>query len=109
MNFGIKNVLYGRSKLLIIIFIVLIISISYGLFFVLQNINEQNVRKNLFDQQKDRQLDTTKSLSQHVSSDMTLVATRLEGLANSLYLQQGNLYSNKTRQYIENNFLEMSG
>jgi signal transduction histidine kinase len=109
MNFGIKNVLYGRSKLLFIIFIVLIISISYGLFFVLQNINEQNVRKSLFDQQKDRQLDTTKSLSQHVSSDMTLVATRLEGLANSLYLQQGNLYSNKTRQYIENNFLEMSG
>jgi hypothetical protein len=52
----IKNVFYGRAKVIAIISIVLIISISYGLFFYFQDITESNVKNYLFAQQRDRNI-----------------------------------------------------
>ena len=42
--FKIKTILYGRAKAIAIISVVLIISISYGLFFYFQDITERNVK-----------------------------------------------------------------
>jgi hypothetical protein len=62
-HFKFKSVFYGRAKLITIISIVFIISISYGLFFYFQDITERNVKNNLFDQQRDRQIEATRTLS----------------------------------------------
>jgi hypothetical protein len=103
----IKNVFYGRAKVIAIISIVLIISISYGLFFYFQDITESNVKNNLFAQQRDRQIIATRDLSQHIMSDLSLVTARLDGLSNSIYFQQGDLTSNKTKKLMQDNFLNI--
>jgi hypothetical protein len=100
-SFKIKSIFYGRAKVIAIISIVLIISISYGLFFYFQDITERNVKNNLFAQQRDRQIMATRVLSQHIASDLGLVEARLEGLSNSIYLQQGDLTSNKTKTLVQ--------
>ena len=80
-----------KTKEVAIIFIVLIIVISYGLFFYLQNNTESNIRNSLFEQQKQRQIGSTLALSQHIGSDLDSIMARLQDLANSVYLQQGDL------------------
>ena len=90
-----------------IISIVSIISISYGLFFYFQDITESYIKNNLFAQQRDRQIEATRTLSQHIGSDLGLVEARLESLSNSIYLQQGDLTSNKTKTLMQDSFLNI--
>jgi hypothetical protein len=44
------NPFMGKAKLLAIISIVLIIAISYGLFFYLENTTEQDIRNSIIQQ-----------------------------------------------------------
>ena len=83
---------------------VLIILFSYGFFFFLQNRTEKEVRDSLFEEQKQRQLESTKSISQHVGSDLDLVTTRLYALANSKYLQSGNFTSDGAQSFLKQNY-----
>jgi signal transduction histidine kinase len=106
-SFKIKDIFYGRAKAKAIISIVLIISIFYGLFFYFQDITEGNVKNNLFAQQRDRQIMATKTLSQHIASDLGLVEARLEGLSNLISFQQGDLTSTKTKTIVQANFLKI--
>ena len=92
------NLLPNRVKELGIFSIILIIAITLGLFFYLQKITHTDIEYNLFfEQQKQRQIESTKSISQHIGSDLSLVMSMLDGLANSLYLQQGDLYGDQTK------------
>src|SRR5919199_5943000 len=108
------NSLAGKPKQLAIISIILISAVSYGLFFYLQNTTEANARTSLFNDQKERQLDSTRSLSQHVSSDLNLVLANLKGLANSTYIiQQGGGLSttsnnNSTKNLLHGVYLQIN-
>src|SRR5919202_2065998 len=86
--------IFRRFQKLGFIFIILIVIASYALFFYLQNITENNIQNSLFDQQKQRQLEATKSLSQHISSDLDSIMIRLQALANSAVLQNGLILDN---------------
>jgi signal transduction histidine kinase len=94
-----------KTKEVAIIFMILIIVISYGLFFYLQNNTESKIRNSLFEQQKQRQIGSTLALSQHIGSDLDSIMARLQDLANSAYLQQGNLSSQKSMEqmYVQMN------
>lgn len=85
---------------LAIISIALIVIVSFGLFFYIQGITEQSIRDNLFEQQRKRQMDSTQIISNHISSDLELVIAMMDGLANSLYLQQGQFYDNEAKELI---------
>ncbi|HZA07809.1 MAG TPA: sensor histidine kinase, partial [Nitrososphaeraceae archaeon] len=99
----------GRKKNeLAIIFIISIIVISYGLFFYLQNNTESNIRNSLFEQQKQRQIESTQALSRHISSDLDSIMARLQLLANSPYLQQEDLLSNKTNKLMKQMYFQMN-
>jgi signal transduction histidine kinase len=94
----------GKRQKIAIITIVSIVVISYGLFFYLQNNTESNIRNTLFEQQKQRQIESTRIISQHIGSDLSLVMSMLDGLANSLYLQQGDLYGDQTKKLLEEKY-----
>jgi hypothetical protein len=85
---------------LAIISIALIVIVSFGLFFYIQGITEQSIRDNLFEQQRKRQMDSTQIISNHIGSDLELVIAMMDGLANSLYLQQGQFYDNEAKELI---------
>ena len=73
--------IFGTTKTIGVIWIIAIIAISYGLFFYLQNATESNIRNSLFEQQKQRQVDSTKAISERISSDLDSIMSRLQGLA----------------------------
>jgi hypothetical protein len=87
-----------------IISVALIIAFSFSLFFYLQDITEKTIRDRLFEQQKERQLQTTESLSEHIGSDLNLVISMLDGLANSQYLQDGELYSSEAKKLLNEKY-----
>src|SRR5919108_2495886 len=97
-----------KTKELAIIFIISIIVISYGLFFYLQNNTESNIRNSLFEQQKQRQIQSALALSRHIGSDLDSIMARLQGLANSVYLQQGDVLSNKTKKFMEQMYFQIN-
>jgi signal transduction histidine kinase len=98
------NLFSGRVKEISIISVILIIIISYGLFFYLQNITEHSIRNSLFEQQQERQVQATKAISEHIGSDLRLVMSILQGLADSAYLQQGALSGDKTNKLMQEKY-----
>jgi len=104
---------YGmQTKEVAIIFFISLIVISYGLFFYLQNNTESNIRNSLFEQQKQRQIGSALALSQHIGSDLDSIMARVQALANTVYLQQGNLSSNlssnTTKKLMERMYNQMN-
>src|SRR5919197_4294029 len=103
------NPLKGKAKLLAIVSIVLIIGISYGLFFYLENTTEQNIRDSIIQQQLQNQLKDIQALSRHIGTDVTLVVDNLHGLANSKYIQEGDLSSNETKKLAQETYSRLNG
>ena len=83
-----------------IISIILIVALSYGIYFFLQDITEDSIKESLFEQQKQKQLDINKAISQHIASDLDSILTKLKVVANSAYVLQGNLTGDKTEQIL---------
>jgi len=103
-----KGFLFVRRKKIIIVSIILLIAGSYSLLFFQQNISEQNIRDSLFLAHKNNQIEITKALSEHVSADLQLVASILQGLSDSIYLQQGELYGDRVGNLVGERFNQIN-
>ncbi len=86
----------------------LLIAGSYSLLFFQQNIAEQNIRDSIFLAHRNNQIEITKGLSEHVSSDLRLVTSILQGLSDSVYLQQGELYGDRVGTLIGERFNQIN-
>jgi C4-dicarboxylate-specific signal transduction histidine kinase len=80
-----------RFKEIGIFSIILIVALSYGIYFFLQDTTEDSIKQSLFEQQRQRQLDSNKAISQHIASDLDVILTNLKVVANSIQVQEGNL------------------
>lgn len=70
------------------------------LLVFIQNFTESTVRKNIYEQQIERQEEVTTSISQSISSDLGILVSVLDGLANSDLLQNGDFASDETTNLI---------
>ena len=61
---------------------------------------EDSIKQSLFEQQRHRQLDSNKAVSQHIVSDIGSILANLKIVASSVYVQQGNLTGDKTEQIL---------
>jgi signal transduction histidine kinase len=61
---------------------------------------EDSIKQSLFEQQRHRQLDGNKAVSQHIVSDIGSILANLKIVASSVYVQQGNLTGDKTEQIL---------
>ncbi|HET8856574.1 MAG TPA: sensor histidine kinase [Nitrososphaeraceae archaeon] len=103
------NDFFSRKKKEIgIISIVLITVSSFGLFFYQQNITEQNVKNSIFTQHKDREIESTQRISEHISSDLQLIMSILKGIADSSLLQQGLLSGDRIDKMMREKFSEIN-
>jgi len=96
-----------KVVLLGVISIIVIAIASYGLFFLLQYDNEKNIRESIFDQELERQIKSTNSISQHVSSDLRYITSVLQDLADSVYLQNQNLSGDKVDKIVDEKFRQL--
>ena len=88
---GNRSFFSGKTKKIAILSITLIIIISYGLFFYLQTATENDIKNSLIEQQRQRQIESSKAISQNIGSDLDSIMTRLQMLAISEDLQQGQV------------------
>ena len=95
-------------KRTVVISALIIISISFTLFFYFQQQSENSIKNTIFEQQKKNQMDTTKAISENIKSNLILIMASLQGLADSKYLQQGDFLSNNTRSFLENRYHEIN-
>ena len=102
------HLLSGRIKETLIISIIVIVILSYGLFFYLQSITESNIRYSLFEQQKMRQIDSTREVSEHIGSDISLAVAMLDTLANSFYLQQGDVAGDGIKKLMKEKYIQFN-
>lgn len=98
----------GKVVLLGVISIIIIAITSYGLFFLLQYDNEKNIRESIFQQELDRQIKSTNSISQHIGSDLRYITSVLQDLADSLYLQNENLSGDKVDKIVDEKFRQLN-
>ena len=97
----------NKSKLSIISMILIII-ISYSLFYYQEKIAEENIKNEMFLQQRDEQIESTKVMAEHISSDLKLIMSILQGLTDSIYLQQGELYGDKIEKLFNEKFRDIT-
>lgn len=74
------------------------------MLFFQQYVAEQNIRNNIFQDYRNNQIETVKALSEHMSSDLRLISSILQGLSDSSYLQQGELYGDRVENLIGERF-----
>jgi signal transduction histidine kinase len=98
---GTKSLFAQKTKRTAIISIILIIVVSYGFFFYLQNATENNIKNSLIEQQTQRQIESTRAISQNIGSDLDSIMARLQMLASSVNLQREQLSDNNTRALME--------
>ncbi len=103
-----RDFFFKRRKEIGLISVVVIIISSFTLFFYQQNITEQNVKNSIFAQYKDRQIESTQAISEHISSDLKLLKSILQGIADSSLLQQGLLYGDRIDKMMQEKFSEVN-
>ena len=97
-------ILFGKVLKMTIISISLVVIISFSLLFYINEITEKDIRDSIFNQNKLRQIDSTKNVSKHIGSDLNLVMSMLDGLTNSVYMQQGNQQSDGAKKLLEEKY-----
>jgi uncharacterized membrane protein len=97
-NFGLLSSLPMRKT--VILSAIIIISISFILFFYFQYQTEQSIKNNMLEQQIQNQKEATKLLAQLIQSDLDSVMARLQGLAFSTFLQRQDFQSNETKSFM---------
>lgn len=102
------DLLSKRIKEVGIISIVLIVAFSLGLLVYIQSLTERDIKSNLLLQQNQRQTASTHDISLHIGSDLNLVVGMLDGLANSIYLQQGDFSSANSNKLVGEKYTQFS-
>ena len=97
-------ILFGKVLKMTIISISLVVIISFSLLFYINEITEKDIRDSIFNQNELRQIDSTKNVSKHIGSDLNLVMSMLDGLTNSVYMQQGNQQSDDAKKLLEEKY-----
>lgn len=94
------DILLGKEREIGTILLISIIICSNSLLFYIQNVTADDLKKAVFEQQKDLQIQATSDIAQNVASDISLVMSMLYGLANSYYIQSGELGGYKTTKLL---------
>ena len=93
-----------KVKKIGVISVISILSLSVGLLIYNQNITEESVKDRFIEEEEERQLESTKSISNHIQSDLNLVISMLDGLATSKYFQEGDLTGTEPEMLLKEKY-----
>jgi signal transduction histidine kinase len=98
------NKSFSRWLLPAVIGVIIFGGTTFGILSVISGGTQTEVRQSLFEQQKERQLETTKALADHIGSDLDSVSLELLALSNIDVFQQGDLSSDVSSQLVQQYF-----
>jgi sensor domain-cotaining protein len=97
--------LAGRNiRKIALVLIVLIVGFSFASLFFIQDITKHDIETRIFEEQKIRQMEYTKIISTHMSSDLERVIAMMNGLGNSVYVQQREYSSPALKELMQEEF-----
>src|SRR5215213_1355738 len=102
------NFFSRKRKEIGIISVVAIIISSFILFFYQQNITEQNINDSIFNQYKNRQIESTQIISERIESDLKLIMSIIQGIVDSVPIQQGELYGDRIQKLMKDKFSQVN-
>src|SRR5215218_4757738 len=114
LNTGLTAIVMAKRRITLgirgfgILAVVLIIISSYALFFYFQNQTLQQVKSQLFEEQKQRQVGSTQQIAGFMGSDLTIILSFIDGISNSKYLQEGQFYGQEIKQLATEKYAQMS-
>jgi hypothetical protein len=95
----------GRNiRKIALVLIVLIVSFSFASLFFIKDITKQEIETRIFEEQKARQMEYTKLISTHMSSDLERVIAMTNGLGNSVYVQEREYSSPALKELMQEEF-----
>lgn len=101
----IKINLAGRNiRKIALVLIVLIVGFSFASLFFIQDITKHDIETRIFEEQKVRQMEYTKIISTHMSSDLERVIAMMNGLGNSIYVQEREYSSPALKDLMQEEF-----
>ena len=101
----IKINLAGRNiRRIALVLIVLIVGFSFASLFFIQDITKHDIETRIFEEQKVRQMEYTKIISTHMSSDLERVIAMMNGLGNSIYVQEREYSSPALKDLMQEEF-----
>ncbi|MGI0036983.1 MAG: sensor histidine kinase [Nitrososphaera sp.] len=100
--------LLPKARAMGIVAVILIAVFSFALFFYMQELTREQIRTSVFEQHRDAQIEATRRISEHIGTDLNLIAKTVEGLTNSYYLQRGDLSSESAKALVEEKYEELS-
>jgi C4-dicarboxylate-specific signal transduction histidine kinase len=95
------SIFLGKEREIGMVSIISIIICSNCLLFYIQNTTAADLKKTVFEQQKELQIQATSDIARHIGSDINLVMSMLYGLANSHSVQLGELGDDKTTKLLD--------
>jgi hypothetical protein len=97
--------LVGRNiRKIAFVLIVLIVGFSFASLFFIQDITKHDIETRIFEEQKGRQMEYTKIISTHMSSDLERVIAMMNGLGNSVYVQEREYSSPELKELMKEEF-----
>jgi hypothetical protein len=97
--------LVGRNiRKIALVLIVLIVGFSFVSLFFIQHITKHDIETRIFEEQKGRQMEYTKIISTHMSSDLERVIAMMNGLGNSVYVQDREYSSPELKELMQEEF-----
>ncbi|HEX7033367.1 MAG TPA: sensor histidine kinase [Nitrososphaera sp.] len=102
---AIRDAAISRPTRFAIVVVALIVAFALGSSIYYQSINEKNIRAVLFEEQRIRQTQNMEGLARQISSELESIAGRLQGIANSNYIQEGDLSGNGTSSLLAENYV----
>jgi signal transduction histidine kinase len=98
----------SKKKKLIVILVVLIVLSSLCIFFFQQSITEENIKKSIFNKFKDSQMESTRIIAESISSDLQVIMSIINGVADLTYLQSGESYDGRFKKIINEKFTRIN-
>ncbi|MEW6605788.1 MAG: cache domain-containing protein, partial [Thermoproteota archaeon] len=92
--------LAGNVKVLLVI-VIIISAISLSAYPLLLNLGESSIRASMFEREKELQINRAEQLSSRISSDLDLLMTKLQVLAESPPAQAGDFTSEEMNSLVE--------
>jgi hypothetical protein len=97
--------LVGRNiRKIAFVLIVLIVGFSFASLFFIQDITKHDIETRIFEERKGRQMEYTKIISTHMSSDLERVIAMMNGLGNSVYVQEREYSSPELKELMKEEF-----
>lgn len=102
---AIREAAKSRPTRFAIVVVALIVGFALGSSIYYQSINEQNIRAALFEEQRIRQTQNMEGLARQINSELESIAGRLQGIANSNYIQGGELSGDRISSLLAENYV----